>query len=259
MSLSTSGASSSDFLQVRHHMARLLSENRVLVPSAAGAVYLRSHVFTNSDTWTTDADATQLIIWATGGGAGGGVGGPSYNHGGGGASGATAWKVIKDELLSSYGIAIGAGGSGRPSSGSHVHGFGGGDTVFHSNGASSHPHYLLAQGGLQSGYHNNGDASQGVVITTQADCTGADVCHRGSMGHAAGGGDADDDRPNGGAVGGASFWGSGGQNGNFGDSLDGKRGRAWGSGGGPGIHKQNVGNGASGDGASGIIIVEVYG
>lgn len=243
-------------------MARLLSEKRIMVPPTGGVSYIRTQIYTTSGTYTftPGSDAKQLIIWATGGGGGGGKGGSNFNHGGGGSSGATAWKIIQPTdgaLLSTYQVVVGSAGSGSTSD--HSGGGNGNDTTFHAPGGSSHPHYLLAQGGRGAQSHQGGSADQGVTQTHQAECIGATYCFRGSMGHACAGGSTDEDRPCGGSVGGASHWGSGGMNGNFSNSQHGSQGRPWGSGGGPGLHKPNGTNGNGGAGRSGCCIIEVYG
>ena len=242
-------------------MARLLSEKRIMVPPSGGVSYIRTQIYTSSGThtFTPGSDAKQLIIWLTGGGGGGGRGGPSYNHGGGGCGGATAWKIITPDmgpLLETYQVVVGNGGSGSTSD--HTGGGNGGHSVFHNGAAETHPHFCRAERGRGALSHESGSADRGQTETRQAVCTGANYCFPGSMGIACGGGDQDNDRPCGGAVGGATHWGSGGMNGNFSNSLSGSQGRPWGSGGGPGTHDgSSSGNGAPG--RSGVCIIEVYG
>ena len=243
-------------------MARLLSEKRIMVPPSGGVSYIRTQLYTGgTHTFTPGSDAKQLIIWLTGGGGGGGKGGQSYNHGGGGAGGATAWKIITPAdgaLFASYIVEVGAGGTAGTSD--HQGGGNGGTSRFHATGMpGDHPHYLLAEGGHGAAGHVGQSASQGATQTDQANCTGADYCFRGAMGHGSGGGDSDNDRPCGGSVGGASHWGSGEMNGNFSNSQTGTPGRPWGSGGGPGLHNPSGNNGNGASGCEGVCIIEVYG
>lgn len=231
-------------------MARNLSANRLYVPPK-GLTFLRMRIFDTPgiSTYTTDADAQELIVWVTGGGGGGGMGGPSYNHGGGGGGGATVMKRIVGPLASTYSITVGSGGGGQQTN-AHSGGGGGTSSAFGST---------TAEGGQGAPSHINGSADRGVNGSYWPSGSNYDVLFRGSRAIAGGGGDTDTDRPIGGAVGGASYWGSGGPNGTW-AALSGGSGQVWGSGGGSGLQDPTTGaNGTAGSGKSGVVIVEVYG
>ena len=206
-------------------------------------------VFTTAGTatYTKPSGITKVRIYCTGGGAGGGAGTNAWNNGGGGGAGGTSIKLLDVTSISSVTVTVGAGGAGAASGNNR--GAGGGTSSFGS--------HCTGTGGEGGGYGWNDDSIYGNGGTG----TGGDININGGDGGSNGGGDIKDESASG-AVGGASYWGGGGQNGSSvyltnEANYKGKPGQAYGSGGG-GSDDDSGTNYTAGDGKAGVVYVEEY-
>lgn len=193
--------------------------------------------------FTSDAEFKKLShLWLRavrvkcqgGGGAGGSI---SNNTGasGGGSGGGYAESFIKEEvLLASVSVTVGKGGS------SVAGGTGG------SGGDSSFGNLVVATGG-GGGNANGGTSSPGRG-------TVGDLLIYGSWGVPAGEASTGISAS---GPGGSSFMGGGGSGYRLGTSGNGGAGRLYGGGGG-GCRRGSSGTSTGGDGADGIVIVELY-
>ena len=202
---------------------------------------------TGTSTWTKPAGINRVRVYVTGAGGGGGGGNPNWNNGGGGGAGATAIEIIDVSSVSTVTVTVGTGGA-----------FGNAGNAGSNGSSSSFGSYCTANGGEGGAPPWNAASGQGGNGGT---ASGGDLNLIGGDGGSGGGGDIKDESASG-AVGGASYWGGGGQNGASASTVNttqyaGKNGRAYGSGGGGG-DDDNGTSFAGGTGANGIVVVEEY-
>ena len=204
-------------------------------------------VFTSNGTWNRPSGITKVRITCTGGGAGGGGGTNSWNNGGGGGAGGTSIKLLDVTSIASVSVTVGNGGNGGAAGNNR--GFGGGTSSFGS--------HCTGTGGEGGGYGWQDAGTYGNGGTA----TGGDINLDGGDAGSNGGGDIQDESASG-AVGGASYWGGGGQNGASLSNVnqanyDGKVARAYGSGGGGSDDNQGTSY-TGGAGKAGVVYVEEY-
>ena len=238
-------------------MGRKSSTDRNYVAPSGGVTFAASHLKTGnnqSGTFTPNAATKEIYVWVTGAGGAGGKGGNNYNHGGGGGSGCTVFAHITN-VQSSYNWVLGE--AGQPVGPDHQGGNPGTNSSFGN---------IVDNGGEGAPWHESGAADKGVNGSTYADGTignhaARGVKFRGHNGMACGGGDQNDDRPNG-PMGAPSFWGGGGYAGCLSSGASGSNnggtGITWGSGGGPSCKPGGGNTGTPGNGAEGVIYIEEY-
>lgn len=164
-------------------------------------------------------------------------------------SGCTVFAHITD-VQSSYNWVLGE--AGQPVGPDHHGGNPGTNSSFGN---------IVANGGEGAPSHGSHQADKGVNGSDYANGTIGDnavrgVIFRGHNAMACGGGDQNDDRPNG-PTGAPSFWGGGGYAGAL-SSHNGGTGITWGSGGGGSIKPGGGNTGSPGNGAQGVIYIEEY-
>jgi hypothetical protein len=197
-------------------------------------------VFTSTGTYTKPTGIKTIKVIATGGGGGGYSGSPTRNSGGGGGAGATCIKVIDVTSISSISVTIGAGGAGG--TGDNYNNASGGSTSFGSH---------CTAGGGERGFRE--DQKTG-TLGVGGIPTGGNINIHGGMGGTGSGGTVADE-PAGSGVGGASYWGGAGTNGN--NTLAAVDTTAYGAGGSGADHNGST-SGAAGAGKAGIVVVEEY-
>ena len=235
-------------------MGRKSSDDRVYTVPSGGATYDSSVFYSSgSGTFTPPSGTKELYVWLTGAGGGGGMGGNNYNHGGGGASACTIFAHITD-VAASYSYSVGTGGAKGTQE--HVGGADGTNTTF-GNLTANFGEGAVSHGGSGASQAGNGTISADGTIGNDA---ARGIKFRGNYAMPGGGGDADNDRPGANNWGNASFWGVGGRSGNLNDYTRscGQPGQVWGSGGGASIKRSDQNTGTPGDGAPGMIYIQVY-
>ena len=209
--------------------------------------------FTSTGTYTKPAHINTIRVFITGAGASGGAGSGSWNNGGGGGAGGTAIKLIDVSGLATgatIAVTIGTGGAATTVNGQEGNG----------GGTSSFGSYCSATGGEAGGaaWSTTTDNGQKGNGGTGVD---GDINLIGGDGGASGGGQIHDESGSG-AIGGASYWGGGGQNGAQVSTVNssnytGKVGKAFGSGGGGGDEHGGT-HYSGGAGKDGFCLVEEY-
>lgn len=223
------------------------------VPTATGTTLLAREIYTTNDTWTkADYTGIQYIIVRVAGGGGGGGGaattaaGQAAGAAGGGGGGFSESVIQAASLGATEAVTVGTGGAGAAA----------GANAGSAGNASSFGTHVTANAGTQGGggAASAGDATPSTAGngaaagTGQLALGGGDGLYGvrlGSLGIARGG------------SGGQSFYGN---IVNGGGNSNGSNGSGFGGGGSGGGNNASQGTArAGGDGANGIVIVDVYG